>query len=318
MTALSKQINNITTGQSYTLNSVLLVELTREVVNLLKFVNFNKTFIRKGCLLKLSKNGYQRRLFFLFSGVLIYCSRYSNNQFKIHGSLPLNRIMIVENETKSEISFGFTIFSGDIAIVLAANSQYEKERWIKDINSASSHYESGADVSSDLTIYEEPDCNESSDSNLITSNRSGSMTDVCWHRNLSIGFEEYFSASCYYFSGFLLRKFKSNTGWQKLWVVYTSYSLFFYKCSEVCISSESQHVICNTQDEFPLACLSLLGYHLFVEHKQNANAKKSQFKLQFKAHVYFFKTENEYFFERWVQILKAVTCNEDPRVCTHC
>ena len=34
-------------------------------------------------------------------------------------------------------------------------------------------------------------------------------------------------------SGYLLRKFKNSNGWQKLWVVFTNFCLFFYKTFQV-------------------------------------------------------------------------------------
>lgn len=34
-------------------------------------------------------------------------------------------------------------------------------------------------------------------------------------------------------SGNLLRKFKNSSGWQKLWVVFTNFCLFFYKSHQV-------------------------------------------------------------------------------------
>lgn len=34
-------------------------------------------------------------------------------------------------------------------------------------------------------------------------------------------------------SGNLLRKFKNSNGWQKLWVVFTNFCLFFYKSPQV-------------------------------------------------------------------------------------
>lgn len=36
-------------------------------------------------------------------------------------------------------------------------------------------------------------------------------------------------------SGNLLRKFKNSNGWQKLWVVFTNFSLFFYKSHQVIV-----------------------------------------------------------------------------------
>ena len=34
-------------------------------------------------------------------------------------------------------------------------------------------------------------------------------------------------------SGYLLRKFKNSNGWQKLWVVFTNFCLFFFKTYQV-------------------------------------------------------------------------------------
>ena len=42
-------------------------------------------------------------------------------------------------------------------------------------------------------------------------------------------------------SGYLLRKFKTSNGWQKLWVVFTNFCLFFYKTYQV-----SNHRTANT------------------------------------------------------------------------
>lgn len=41
-------------------------------------------------------------------------------------------------------------------------------------------------------------------------------------------------------SGYLLRKFKNSDGWQKLWVVFTNFCLFFYKTHQVCVPNRSQ------------------------------------------------------------------------------
>ena len=37
-------------------------------------------------------------------------------------------------------------------------------------------------------------------------------------------------------SGYLLRKFKNSNGWQKLWVVFTNFCLFFYKTYQVSVT----------------------------------------------------------------------------------
>lgn len=84
-------------------------------------------------------------------------------------------------------------------------------------------------------------------------------------------------------SGYLLRKFKNSNGWQKLWVVFTNFCLFFYK---------------THQDDHPLASLPLLGYRVSVPQEADGILKEHVFKLQFKSHVYFFRAESKYTFGR--------------------
>lgn len=84
-------------------------------------------------------------------------------------------------------------------------------------------------------------------------------------------------------SGFLLRKFKNSNGWQKLWVVFTNFCLFFYK---------------SHQDDFPLASLPLLGYAVSTPLEADGINKDFVFKLQFKNHVYFFRAESDFTFGR--------------------
>lgn len=74
--------------------------------------------------------------------------------------------------------------------------------------------------------------------------RSNNAIHVCWHRGATVGLKDFVVSSENQLSGYLLRKFKNSSGWQKLWVVFTSFCLFFYK---------------NYQDEFALASLPLLG-----------------------------------------------------------
>lgn len=77
-----------------------------------------------------------------------------------------------------------------------------------------------------------------------SSTRSNTALHVCWHRGATVGLRDQLITSEHQLSGYLLRKFKNSSGWQKLWVVFTSFCLYFYK---------------NYQDEFALASLPLLG-----------------------------------------------------------
>lgn len=125
-------------------------------------------------------------------------------------------------------------------------------------------------------------------------------------------------------SGNLLRKFKNSNGWQKLWVVFTNFCLFFYKSHQVSAARPGsggggrlgaawtrvgtspeaqgqprQAAFCRSaQDNHPLASLPLLGYSLTIPSESEDIHKDYVFKLHFKSHVYYFRAESEYTFER--------------------
>lgn len=52
------------------------------------------------------------------------------------------------------------------------------------------------------------------------------------------------------------------------------------------------------QDNHPLASLPLLGYSLTIPSESEDVHKDYVFKLHFKSHVYYFRAESEYTFER--------------------
>lgn len=52
------------------------------------------------------------------------------------------------------------------------------------------------------------------------------------------------------------------------------------------------------QDSHPLASLPLLGYSLTIPSESENIHKDYVFKLHFKSHVYYFRAESEYTFER--------------------
>uniref|UniRef100_A0AAY4DZJ2 FERM, ARHGEF and pleckstrin domain-containing protein 2 n=1 Tax=Denticeps clupeoides TaxID=299321 RepID=A0AAY4DZJ2_9TELE len=268
----------------------------------------SQEFIREGCLYKLTKKGLQQRMFFLFSDMLLYTSKgvTATNQFKVHGQLPLHGMLVEESENEWSVPHCFTIYSAQRTIVVAASSKVEMNKWIEDLNMAidmakKSHEKTDllldaslCDRSSDEVSLEQEseDDMHSSRSSLDkqTHHRANTTMHVCWHRNTSVSMSDHSLAVENQLSGYLLRKFKNSNGWQKLWVVFTNFCLFFYK---------------THQDDFPLASLPLLGYTVSTPGDSDSIHKEYVFKLQFKSHVYFFRAESEYTFERWMEVIKS-------------
>uniref|UniRef100_G3NJQ1 FERM, ARHGEF and pleckstrin domain-containing protein 1 n=1 Tax=Gasterosteus aculeatus aculeatus TaxID=481459 RepID=G3NJQ1_GASAC len=268
-----------------------LLELKKDFIGVDNLVVPGREFIRLGCLSKLSGKGLQQRIFFLFNDVILYTSRgmMATNQFKVHGQLPLHGMTIRESEDEWGVPHAFTLVGKQQSVVVAASALLPSsphsvsrsndlltfpER--PDVSSADAECED--DVTASRTSLERP-----------APHRGNTMVHVCWHRNTSVSMVDFSLAVENQLSGNLLRKFKNSNGWQKLWVVFTNFSLFFYK---------------SHQDEYPLASLPLLGYSVTIPSETENIHKEYVFKLHFKSHVYYFRSESEYTFERYAAIIQ--------------
>uniref|UniRef100_A0AAQ6A7N4 FERM, ARHGEF and pleckstrin domain-containing protein 1 n=1 Tax=Amphiprion ocellaris TaxID=80972 RepID=A0AAQ6A7N4_AMPOC len=275
-----------------------LLELKKDLTGIDNLVTPGREFIRLGCLSKLSGKGLQQRMFFLFSDSLVYTSRgmTPSNQFKVHGQLPLFG-MTVQNHRH----FFATLSGNKGFFILVCSCASEMERWVEDIRMAIDLAEQSSSPNNDLLstslsdnkLSEDGGGDQESEEELGGSrsslerqgHRGNTTVHVCWHRNTSVSMVDFSVAVENQLSGNLLRKFKNSNGWQKLWVVFTNFSLFFYK---------------SHQDDYPLASLPLLGYSVTVPAESENIHKDYVFKLHFKSHVYYFRSESEYTFERRV------------------
>ncbi|XP_017287113.1 FERM, ARHGEF and pleckstrin domain-containing protein 1 isoform X2 [Kryptolebias marmoratus] len=289
-----------------------LLELKKDLTGIENLVVPGREFVRLGCLSKLSGKGLQQRMFFLFSDCLMYTSRgmTPSNQFKVHGQLPLYGMTFRESEEEWGVPHSFTLFGQRQSVVVAASCEPEMERWLEDIRMAIDLSEQSSIPDAGLLSASPADNRPSEDGGADLesedelsgsrsslerqSNRGNTTVHVCWHRNTSVSMVDFSIAVENQLSGNLLRKFKNSNGWQKLWVVFTNFSLFFYK---------------SHQDEYPLASLPLLGYSVTVPAESENIHKDYVFKLHFKSHVYYFRSESEYTFDRWMEVIRSATCS---------
>uniref|UniRef100_A0A669DG44 FERM, ARHGEF and pleckstrin domain-containing protein 1 n=1 Tax=Oreochromis niloticus TaxID=8128 RepID=A0A669DG44_ORENI len=286
-----------------------LLELKKDLIGVDNLVVPGREFIRLGCLSKLSGKGLQQRMFFLFNDVILYTSRgmTATNQFKVHGQLPLHGMTVsaIVSQMNTERWSGchqFVITREHLSLV-------EMEKWMEDVKMAIEMAKTSNGPSSELSnnLLTFPECPEDSSVEAEseddmtaphaslekpTPHRGNTMVHVCWHRNTSVSMVDFSIAVENQLSGNLLRKFKNSNGWQKLWVVFTNFSLFFYK---------------SHQDDYPLASLPLLGYSVTVPSESENIHKDYVFKLHFKSHVYYFRSESEYTFERWMEVIRSAT-----------
>uniref|UniRef100_A0A8I5TD61 FERM, ARHGEF and pleckstrin domain-containing protein 1 n=1 Tax=Pongo abelii TaxID=9601 RepID=A0A8I5TD61_PONAB len=289
-----------------------LHELKKDLIGIDNLVVPGREFIRLGSLSKLSGKGLQQRMFFLFNDVLLYTSRglTASNQFKVHGQLPLYGMTIKESEDEWGVPHCLTLRGQRQSIIVAASSRSEMEKWVEDIQMAIDLAEKNSSLAPEFLASSPPDnkspdeataADQESEDDLSASrtslerqapHRGNTMVHVCWHRNTSVSMVDFSVAVENQLSGNLLRKFKNSNGWQKLWVVFTNFCLFFYK---------------SHQDNHPLASLPLLGYSLTIPSESENIHKDYVFKLHFKSHVYYFRAESEYTFERWMEVIRSAT-----------
>jgi len=236
------------------------------------FFSNKKRFIREGSLQKLSRKGYQQRMFFLFDDMFLYCARSSTPvlQFKVHGEFQLKKIQVEDGNSHINIPNSFTIYSANRSLLVAAVSQEEKAKWLEDLydaietakknaatedksNLSAIKSNSSSENNLDSTGADLDDCSrnqDSSDRSLVKAGTSGlqnklssisssqpsranTTIHVCWHRNTSVSYIDNHRSLINQMSGYLLRKFKNSNGWQKLWVVFSNFCLFFYKTYQV-------------------------------------------------------------------------------------
>ncbi|XP_055260060.1 FERM, ARHGEF and pleckstrin domain-containing protein 2 isoform X2 [Moschus berezovskii] len=297
-----------------------LTELQRDLVGIESLVAPGRELIREGCLHKLTRKGLQQRMFFLFSDMLLYTSRDAagSSHFRTRGLLPLRGMLLIvldppveDRESEWSVPHCFTIYAAQKTIVVAASTWLEKAKWLQDLNAAIDTAKTSSTPAPPASMLcplprgspdeasLEPESEDKAGGARSSmagrgQHRTSTTTHVCWCRQTSVSRADHSAAI--ELSGYLLRKFKNSSGWQRLWVVVTNFCLFFYK---------------THQDVHPLASLPLLGYSVSLPRDADGIHKEHVFKLQFKSHTYFFRAESKYTFGRWMEVIQRASASAE-------
>ncbi|XP_060978659.1 FERM, ARHGEF and pleckstrin domain-containing protein 2 isoform X1 [Dama dama] len=306
-----------------------LTELQRDLVGIESLVAPGRELIREGCLHKLTRKGLQQRMFFLFSDMLLYTSRDAagSSLFRMRGLLPLRGMLLIvldppveDQASEWSVPHCFTIYAAQKTIMVAASTQLEKAKWLHDLNTAIDAAKTGSTPApapparmlcplpraraglspgspDEASLEPEPEDEAGGAQGSVAGmgqRRANTTVLVCWCRHTSVSRADHSAAVENQLSGYLLRKFKNSSGWQKLWVVFTNFCLFFYK---------------THQDDHPLASLPLLGYSVSLPGDTDGIQKEHVFKLQFKSHVYFFRADSKYTFGRWMEVIQRASAS---------
>uniref|UniRef100_A0A6Q2WZ94 FERM, ARHGEF and pleckstrin domain-containing protein 1 n=1 Tax=Esox lucius TaxID=8010 RepID=A0A6Q2WZ94_ESOLU len=269
-----------------------ILELKKDLTGIQELAVPGREFIRLGCLSKLSGKGLQQRMFFLVSYYFLSCDSFYRKHF-ICLEITNQKAVVVESEDEWGVPHSFTLFGQRQSIVVAWGGAVGKPHCASPNGSMMLFPESPEEGGVEAESEEELSASRSS-LERHAAQRGNTTVHVCWHRNTSVSMVDFSVAVENQLSGNLLRKFKNSNGWQKLWVVFTNFSLFFYK---------------SHQDDYPLASLPLLGYSVTVPAETENIQKDYVFKLHFKSHVYYFRSESQYTFERWMEVIRSATCS---------
>uniref|UniRef100_A0A915IBN0 Uncharacterized protein n=1 Tax=Romanomermis culicivorax TaxID=13658 RepID=A0A915IBN0_ROMCU len=284
-----------------------------------------------------TNDGHAMRITFTFRSALNLKGLTIEDGNAIKGKLsPQNKNRLNNNEMYTNNCF--TLHTGNRSLVLCASTSEQKQSWMEDISravmrvkenvtlqtfvggsvganlsssngfpsvaktSSSSVEDLGQSTSTNENVSSPAPCSLQKSSMLSSSRATISSTSaastlerfwhhrandslhICIHRMVSLTGEHYEKMAHCELSGYLLRKFRNSLGWQQLWVVYCNFCLFFYKSHE---------------DDSPLAGLPLLGYSLADTPDAQSNIRKEfVFKLHYRTHYYYFRTNSEYSFKR--------------------
>ncbi|XP_012552806.2 FERM, ARHGEF and pleckstrin domain-containing protein 1 isoform X2 [Bombyx mori] len=263
-------------------NHATLCHLQRHVAGYDKLLVADREFLRMGCVYKHSSRGLLQRMLFLFNDVLIEASKSGGVQFRAHAVRPLRALRV----RQADAPFAFALADDDQTLVFNASNEREFEGWFRTLDRAiqRAHDDDNTAIDTQLTPYEM----EVEDGTCASG--GGGLAHVCWHRATSLSRDQLHLAMRTQLSGYLLRKFKKSPGWQKLWVVFAVFTLFFYK---------------SWQDDTPLASLPLLGYSVGPPSSDDGIEKDFVFKLHYKNHVYFFRADSYYTYNRWTEVLQT-------------
>uniref|UniRef100_A0A674DMZ2 FERM, ARHGEF and pleckstrin domain-containing protein 1 n=1 Tax=Salmo trutta TaxID=8032 RepID=A0A674DMZ2_SALTR len=262
-----------------------LLELKKDLTGIQDLAIPGREFIRLGCLSKLSGKRLQQRMFFLFSDSLVYTSRgmTADNQFKVHGQLPLYGMTIRESEDEWGLPHCFTLFGQRQSVVVAASCLSEMVKWMEDIRMAVDLVEQSNRptdlLSTSQSDRKSPEEEEEEEEEELSASRSSlerqaaqrgnSTVHICWHRNTSVSMVDFSEA-----------------------VEVPTDLRFLYRTGPTVLSL----------DDYPLASLPLLGYSLTVPAETENIQKDYVFKLHFKSHVYYFRSESQYTFQRYLSV----------------
>ncbi|CAJ0581141.1 unnamed protein product, partial [Mesorhabditis spiculigera] len=135
------------------------------------------------------------------------------------------------------------------------------------------------------------------DSEIRDPNKAQSLLASCWSKGGTLRREEVHQMAERWRAGLVLRKLKTSSGWQKLFVLHAHGHLFFFN---------------SHKDPSPMIALNLIDYTVSVPTLQDNIAFRNVVKLSHQQVAYFFRTDSHYAFLRWIESLQYSCSSRRP------
>ncbi|GMT04832.1 hypothetical protein PENTCL1PPCAC_27006, partial [Pristionchus entomophagus] len=272
----------------------------------------HRRLLRVGRVERGTRRGLVSRLFLLFNDCLLVASRFhpedESTSFRVNLTLPLKGMLFEEGDSYSitnRPSDSITLYHQENCVAFVSSS---REEWLGGIGEAVKAAVKTRAELPPIHIEEKGEeekngeektrrSTKSSIENNSSNPRKMSAIEMCWHRNCAIGYEDWINMATTFKSGYMLRKLRNSSGWQKLWIVLANFSLFFFK---------------THSDSIPLASLPLLEYSVCIPTLQDEMPQEHVFKLVFSTHTYFFRAENHHNMMRWIESIRFSSLNRRP------
>ncbi|VDN07919.1 unnamed protein product [Thelazia callipaeda] len=247
-----------------------------------------RRFIRQGWLCKWTKRGFISHVVILFNDALLFAHRSQTSGFIRNAFLPLRSMKVEEGDALHVVTdptLCLTIRAVGRTFLMSSDCTRVRDIWFEEIRRA-------IDNAKNSAVEKLPQTETFGAKGVPCS-----TLDVCWYRHATLGINAIIAAPTNQMSGYLLRKYRNSTEWEKLWVVHANFALIFFQ---------------SHQEKEPLALLPIVSYHISLPQLNDEIDCDNVFKVSYNTHCYFFRTDSLYSFSKWYECIRESAISSSP------
>ncbi|CAJ0942485.1 unnamed protein product, partial [Mesorhabditis belari] len=271
----------------------VLLEIESQLCGITPIMHPDRHLLMLGRVSEVLNDGFAPRLLLLFNDVLMVTTE-NRDAFSILRLIHLSNLkegsasLITQNSRTCilvDSEEGRFIFTAKVTSL-----------WLETVSEGIRMYHRNPPALLKLQLVLERKGNSEGEINKLSYGRLTLMS-ACWLRGGTIGREEIHQMAEKWRVGVLLRRLRSSSGWQRLFVLHSHGHLFFFN---------------SHKDSHPLAALCLLEYGVSVPTLHDQIPQRNVFKISHQQLSYFFRTDSHYSFLRWVESVRASCLSRRP------